>query len=200
MVARSAFHSDDQMLEPSMTASGLTVLTRMPCLPPSSARQRARCSEAALADEYAAALAPATSAFLEPTKTIAPPRALLHEHAQGLARGQEVAARQHRVVAFPTRRRVVSMTGALVAMPALDTRTSTPPYASTARRTMSATASSLGDVDVRRPSARRAPRAAHDLVGHGGGAVGVEVGHDDVRAELGQAARRRAADAAARRR
>ena len=74
MLARSAFQSDDQMLEPSITASGLTVLTRIPCAPPSSARQRARCSEAALADEYAAAFAPATSAFFEPTKTIEPPR------------------------------------------------------------------------------------------------------------------------------
>src|SRR5215510_11123353 len=71
--ARSAFQSEDQMADPAMTASGLTVLTRIPCGPPSSARQRARRSEAALADEYAEALAPATSAFLEPTKTTEPP-------------------------------------------------------------------------------------------------------------------------------
>ena len=57
-----------------MTASGLTVFTRMPCSPPSSARQRARWREAALAEEYAVAFAPATSAFFEPTKTIEPPR------------------------------------------------------------------------------------------------------------------------------
>ena len=51
MLARSAFHSDDQIAEPSITASGLTVLTRMPWRPPSSARQRARWSAAAFADE-----------------------------------------------------------------------------------------------------------------------------------------------------
>jgi len=51
----------------------LTVLTRIPCGPPSSARQRARWSDAAFADEYADAFAPATSAFFEPTKTIEPP-------------------------------------------------------------------------------------------------------------------------------
>ena len=62
------------MREPCSTASGLTVLTRMPSAPPSSARQRARCSSAAFADEYAAAFLPATSAFLEATKTIEPPR------------------------------------------------------------------------------------------------------------------------------
>ena len=89
------------MLEPWMTASGLTVLTRIPCGPPSSARQRARCSEAALADEYAAAFAPATSAFFDATKTTEPPRALLEQNAEGLARSEEVAARQHGVVLLP---------------------------------------------------------------------------------------------------
>ena len=62
------------MLEPAITASGLTVLTRIPCGPPSSARQRARWSDAAFAEEYAAAFAPATSAFFDPTKTTEPPR------------------------------------------------------------------------------------------------------------------------------
>src|ERR1035437_982715 len=57
-----------------MTASGLTVLTRIPCAPPSSARQRARWSEAAFAEEYAAAFAPATRAFFDPTNTSEPPR------------------------------------------------------------------------------------------------------------------------------
>ena len=40
-----------EALQPSSTASGLTVLTRIPFGPPSSARQRARCREAAFADE-----------------------------------------------------------------------------------------------------------------------------------------------------
>ena len=40
-----------QMREPLRTASGLTVLTRTPYCPPSSARQRARCASAALAAE-----------------------------------------------------------------------------------------------------------------------------------------------------
>ena len=51
VLARSAFQSDDHSAEPSMTASGLTVFTRIESAPPSSARQRARCSEAALAEE-----------------------------------------------------------------------------------------------------------------------------------------------------
>src|SRR5262249_4099324 len=73
VLARSAFQSVDQSADPAITASGLTVLTRMESAPPSSARHRARCSDAAFADEYAAALAPPTSAFLEPTNTIEPP-------------------------------------------------------------------------------------------------------------------------------
>jgi hypothetical protein len=51
----------------------LTVFTRMPSPPPSSARQRARCSSAAFADEYAAAFLPATTAFFEAMNTIEPP-------------------------------------------------------------------------------------------------------------------------------
>ena len=62
------------MREPCRTASGLTVFTRIPAAPPSSARQRARCSSAAFADEYAAAFLPATSAFFDATNTIDPPR------------------------------------------------------------------------------------------------------------------------------
>ncbi len=62
------------MREPCRTASGLTVLARIPLQPPSSARHRARCSSAALADEYAAAFLPATIEFLEAMKTIEPPR------------------------------------------------------------------------------------------------------------------------------
>ena len=84
-----------------MTASGLTVLTRIPCGPPSSARQRARCSDAAFADEYAAALLPATSAFFEATKTIEPPRPCSSRTRKRLARREEVAAREHRVVQLP---------------------------------------------------------------------------------------------------
>ena len=92
------------MLEPASTASGLTVLTRMPCAPPSSARHRARWSDAALADEYAAAFAPATSAFFEPDEDDRAAAALLEQHAERLARGEEVAAGEHRVVAAPTAR------------------------------------------------------------------------------------------------
>ena len=89
------------MLEPWITASGFTVLTRIPSGPPSSARHRARCSEAALADEYAAALAPATSAFFDATKTIDPPDTLRLEDAERLARGEEVPACEDREVALP---------------------------------------------------------------------------------------------------
>ena len=42
---------EPQIREPCSTASGLTVFTRIPAEPPSSARQRARCSSAALAVE-----------------------------------------------------------------------------------------------------------------------------------------------------
>jgi hypothetical protein len=51
VLARSAFQSLDQIAEPWITASGFTVLTRMPCGPPSSARHLARWSDAAFADE-----------------------------------------------------------------------------------------------------------------------------------------------------
>ena len=44
------WRADDQMPDPWMTASGFTVFTRMPAGPPSSARHRARCREAAFAD------------------------------------------------------------------------------------------------------------------------------------------------------
>src|SRR6266568_3671645 len=50
------------MRDPASTASGLTVFTRMPNCPPSSARQRARCASAALAVEYAAAYSTAKAA------------------------------------------------------------------------------------------------------------------------------------------
>ena len=92
------------MLEPWITASGLTVLTRIPCGPPSSARQRARWSDAAFADEYAAAFAPATSAFFERDEDDRAAAALLEQHAERLARGEEVAAREHRVVLLPVAR------------------------------------------------------------------------------------------------
>ena len=52
------------------------------------------------------------------------------------------------------------------------------------------------DVDVHRERPARAP-GGDDLLGHGGGALDVQVGHGHVRPELRQAARRRAADAAA---
>jgi len=51
VLARSAIHSEDQMLEPWITASGFTVLTRIRSGPPSSARHRARWSDAAFAEE-----------------------------------------------------------------------------------------------------------------------------------------------------
>src|SRR5215472_4987812 len=71
--ARSSRHVDDQIVLPCSTASGQTELTRMPDAPPSSARQRARCSSAAFAAEYAAAFFPAAMLFFEATKTSDPP-------------------------------------------------------------------------------------------------------------------------------
>src|SRR3954449_11619541 len=71
--ARSSRHVESQIREPWSTASGFTVLTRIPAAPPSSARHRARCSSAAFADEYAAAFLPATSAFFDATHPPPPP-------------------------------------------------------------------------------------------------------------------------------
>ena len=48
-------------------------MIRIEAPPHSAARQRARCSSAALAVEYAAAFGPATTEFLEATKMIEPP-------------------------------------------------------------------------------------------------------------------------------
>ena len=79
----------------------MTVLTRIPAPPPSSARQRARCSSAAFADEYAAAFLPATSAFLEAMKTIEPPTSCSLEDLERFARDEEVAGAEDRVVAVP---------------------------------------------------------------------------------------------------
>src|SRR3712207_9100657 len=45
----------------------------MPSGPPSSARHRARCNSAALAEEYALAFFPAAMAFFEATKMRLPP-------------------------------------------------------------------------------------------------------------------------------
>ena len=61
------------MRELPSTASGFTQLNRIPAAPPSSARQRARCNSAALAELYAAPSALAIKAFFELMNTTLPP-------------------------------------------------------------------------------------------------------------------------------
>ena len=68
--------------------------------------------------------------------------ALVEQDPERLARGQEVAPCEHRVVSSQSAS-VVSVIGALDARPADATRKSRPPYSSTVRRVISATASSL---------------------------------------------------------
>ena len=68
---------------------------------PSTARQRARCSAAALAAQYAEAPGEATSAFLLPTKTMEPPRPWRFISAERLARDEEIAGGQDVDVALP---------------------------------------------------------------------------------------------------
>ena len=194
MLARSAFQSDDQMPEPWMTASGLTVLTRIPCGPPSSARQRARCSDAAFADEYAAAFAPATSAFFDADEDDRPAAPLREQDAERLARGEEVAACEHGVVLLPIRERRLG-----------DRRA----RRETGRGDEDVDAAVLEhcpprhlhdcllarDVDGDRERAAKAVRR-HELVGDLLDALDVAIGDDDVRAARSKHARSRAADSA----
>ena len=144
------------MRDPASTASGLTVLTRIPNCPPSSARQRARCASAALAVEYAAAFLPATSAFLLATKTRLPPRPCASK-----SRKPSRATRKYPVAStfqflFHSAK-LVSVIDALDASPALLTNTSTPPKESWACAKAARTLSSLV-TSIFTATARLAPK------------------------------------------
>ena len=116
---------ESQIREPWRTASGLTVLTRIPGRPPSSARQRARCSSAAFADEYAAALRP-RRARSSTRRTRSSRPALRAQHAERRARDQEVAGPEHAWLRCHSASDVSSI-AALDATPAFETTMSTPP-------------------------------------------------------------------------
>ncbi len=98
----------------------------MPHSAPSAARQRARCSAAALAAQYADAPGEATSAFLLPTKTMDPPSPwrFISANASRDTRKYPVARMS---MFFCQTASDVSSIGAADAMPAFDTRMSRPP-------------------------------------------------------------------------
>src|ERR1700749_355322 len=127
--ARSVRQEEPQILDPCRTASGFTVFTRMPATPPSSAKHRARCSSAALADEYAAAFLPATSAFLEATKIREPPVRWAFRARKASSDTRKYPVPRIEWLRFHSSR-LVSSIDAEEAMPALETTMSTPPNAS----------------------------------------------------------------------
>ena len=99
--ARSSRHDDPHIREPCSTASGFTVLTRMPSPPPSSARHRARCSSAAFADEYAEAVLARHQRVLGGDEHDRSARPLPSHDAERLARDEEVARGENRLVSIP---------------------------------------------------------------------------------------------------
>ena len=155
--ARSRRISSDQSLESWKTASGFTMLERMPCGAPSSASTLASWASAALAAEYAAKSLPGDITFLVATNTSAPPI------PWRISTRMASRATRKWPVEFTANERSQSAsamrsTGAEWAMPALETRMSRPPQASTVASKAARTDASLV-TSMPSPSARPPPTA-----------------------------------------
>ena len=120
------------MREPRITASGLTTLARMPCGAPSTARHRARCRAAAFAVQYAAAPGRRNERVLAADEHDRSAAALLLS-SRGTPRARRGSSR------WPARRASAATSpssfrrlGDADAMPAFETRMSSPPNSRTA--------------------------------------------------------------------
>ena len=195
--ARSRRISSDQSFESRKTASGFTMLERMPCGPPSSASTLASCASAALEARVGREVLARRHHVLGGHEDEARRRApAAFSTRMRLARHQEVARRVHRERALPVgQRHAVHRRGVRDARVGHDD-VEAAVGVSTVASNAAAHRGLAGHVHAEAERRGRPPTAATASSATSPRARRVEIGHHHVRALGGQALGDRAADAA----